>query len=335
MHRRIEWSTMGLGRPVLDSRSLSLRDLFVRTILAVSVFGVTVATSMSGHAAEASSSGSAAAEDKEPITPRVELRHNLTLDLVATGALAVTTVGWRLVRDDLEPSHCRWCDGSREGSGEVNGVDDWFRTALKRPDTYPANLTSYILAFGAVPIAGAGLTALAAVADNRGDEAALDVLFVAEGGFTAMLLTEVLEPIALRTRPYVHAIADDDARNAEIAKTGAFHSFPAGHVVEAFGVASAAGVVASMRGYRLAPLVWVAGILLGTATAYTRIAADRHYFTDTLAGAAIGTLAGGAVPFLFHRPKADSASTSLLHNAHFVAMPLPSGGHMMSLGLQF
>jgi membrane-associated phospholipid phosphatase len=325
----------------------------VRTLLAVSVFGITIATSMIGQAADPATPATATTttattppppatpvvdENKEPITPRVELRYNLTLDLIGTGALAVTTVVWRLLRDDLEPNHCRWCDGSREGSGEVNGLDDWFRRGLKRPDTYPANLTSYILAFGAVPLAGAGLTALAAVADNRGDEAAQDILFVAEGGFTAMLLTEVLEPIALRTRPYVHSMANDDVRNAEIAKTGAFHSFPAGHVVEAFGVASAAGVVASMRGYRLAPLVWVAGILLGTATAYTRIASDRHYFTDTLAGAAIGTVAGGAVPLLFHRPKAASdvgSAASLLNNAHFVALPLPNGGHMMSLGASF
>lgn len=256
----------------------------------------------------------------EPVTEPVELQHDLRVDVPAVGILAAVTVGWRLTRDDLEPSHCRWCDGS--APGKVNAVDDWFRTALRRPDTTPANVTSYVLAFGVAPLSAAGLSVLAAVVDHRGDEALVDVLAVAEGGFAAMLTTEILEPIALRTRPYVHAIADDDARQAEVAKTGAFHSFPAGHVVEVFGVAAASGVVASMRGYRLAPLVWATGLVMGVATAYTRMAADRHYFTDTLAGAAIGTLVGGGVPLLFHRPR-DGRAVTWLDRATFIATPSP------------
>jgi membrane-associated phospholipid phosphatase len=161
------------------------------------------------------------------------------------------------------------------------------------------------------------LSVLAATADGRGDEALVDVIVVAEGGFSAMLVTELLEPVVLRTRPYVHAIADDEARARVIAETGAFHSFPAGHVVEAFGTATAAGVVASMRGYRLAPLVWASGMMIGAATAYTRIAADRHYFTDTLAGAAIGCATGAAVPLVFH---------GRLRAMTLAASPLPGGG---------
>ena len=65
---------------------------------------------------------------------------------------------------------------------------------------------------------------------------------------------------------------------------------PGGGGAAGAGVATAAGVVASMRGYRLAPLVWLVGMAIGAATAYTRIASDHHYFTDTLAGAAIGTV---------------------------------------------
>jgi membrane-associated phospholipid phosphatase len=282
-------------------------------------------------------SGACRADEPAPTaTPRVELHHDLRVDLPATAGLAVVVVGWRLLRDDLEPSHCRWCDGS--SPGEVNAVDDWFRTALKRNDTQPANVVSYVLAFGAAPVSAASLAVLAAVADDRGDEALVDVVAVAEGGLTAMLVTEILEPIALRTRPYVHAIGDEGERNGVIAQTGAFHSFPAGHVVEAFGLAAASGVVASMRGYRLAPLVWVAGLMFGVATAYTRIAADRHYFTDTLAGAAIGLAAGAAPPLLFHRPLANAngegGRTSWLGRATMTAMPV-RGGQMVGVGWLF
>jgi hypothetical protein len=253
------------------------------------------------------------AQAAEPITKPVELRHDLKLELPILGALAAVTVGFRLVRDDMEPSYCRIC----EGKG-LNPIDKWFRDAMVRQDTQPAQVTSYVLAFGAAPLSGAALTILAAVADDRTDEWPVDLTAVAEGGFAAMLTTEVLESLTLRERPFFHAITDPSQRQAEIAKTGAFHSFPAGHVVEAFGVATAAGVVASMRGYRLAPLVWLVGMGIGAATAYTRIASDHHYVTDTLAGAAIGTVVGGGVPLLFHRPKPA-------HVPALMAMPLPGG----------
>ena len=274
----------------------------------------------------------APASPKEPLSPRVELRHNLRVDIPVTAGLAVVTVGFRLIRDDLEPSHCRICDGKAPGA--TNAVDDWFRTALRRDDILPANLVSYILAFGAAPISAISLSAVAAVADRRGDGYLVDILAIAEGGFSAMMTTQVLEAITLRERPYVHAMTDEAERQAEIAKTGAFHSFPAGHVVEAFGVATAAGVVASMRGYRLAPLVWASGMMIGVATAYTRIACDRHYFTDTLAGAAIGTVVGGGIPLLFHRPVDATSSSGMLDRVRFMATPLPRG-QMIGLGGSF
>lgn len=204
---------------------------------------------------------------------------------------------------------------------------------VQPPHSTPANVTSYVLAFGAVPLGAASLTALVAAADDRGGETLIDILFIVEGGLGAMLVTEVLEATTLRTRPYVHAIADDGERAAVIARTGAFHSFPAGHVVEAFGVTAAAGVVASTRGYRLAPLVWASGLLLSVATAYTRIAADRHYFTDVLAGAAIGTVVGGGIPLLFHRPRGERA-TGFLDRATLTATPVPRD-HMVGVGWSF
>jgi membrane-associated phospholipid phosphatase len=270
--------------------------------------------------------------DDAPITPPVALRADMKIELPATAGLAVVVVGFRLLRDDLEPSSCRWCDS--DTPGKVNAVDDWFRTALRRPDIQPANVTSYALAFGAAPILPTGLTILSAVIDNRGKEWLVDVVAIAEGGLTAMLVTEVLEALVLRTRPYVHAITDEQERNDVIAQTGAFHSFPAGHVVETFGVATSAGVIASKRGYRLAPLVWASGMMIGVATAYTRIAADRHYFTDTLAGAAIGSAIGFAVPMLLHPRVPASEGASFVKHPTLIASPLPGGGQV-GLGFAF
>ncbi len=257
----------------------------------------------------------------EPRRP-IELRHDLRVEIPVTGGLLAGVLAWRLTRDDLEPSHCRWCDGA--SPAEVNAVDRWFRDALRRPDTYPANITSYVLAYGVAPIGVPVVTALAASADDRSRGILVDMLAIAEGTLVAVGVTQFLEPLTLRTRPYVLAIADEQARNAEIAKTGAFHSFPSGHVTAAFGVATASGVVASMRGYRLAPLVWASGMMLGVATAYTRMAADRHYFTDTLAGAAVGVVFGGGVPLLFHRP-VEADGLGFAARMRPMATPVPGG----------
>jgi membrane-associated phospholipid phosphatase len=61
--------------------------------------------------------------------------------------------------------------------------------------------------------------------------------------------------------------------------------------------------VATLRGYRAAPAIWAVGAAAALTVGYLRIAADRHYFTDVLTGAAIGTAMGVGVPFLFNRQR--------------------------------
>ncbi len=58
-----------------------------------------------------------------------------------------------------------------------------------------------------------------------------------------------------------------------------------------------------MRQYRGAEWVWVSGLSVAAATGYFRIAADKHYLTDVLAGAAVASSVGFLVPFVFHRPR--------------------------------
>jgi membrane-associated phospholipid phosphatase len=74
----------------------------------------------------------------------------------------------------------------------------------------------------------------------------------------------------------------------------------------AFALAASSGTVASMRGYRLSPLVWGSGMALAAATAYARIASDDAWLTDTLAGAGLGTAVGVLVPLLLHAPETRS-----------------------------
>jgi membrane-associated phospholipid phosphatase len=62
----------------------------------------------------------------------------------------------------------------------------------------------------------------------------------------------------------------------------------------------AAATTAQLRGYRAAPYLWAIGLPLAAFTGYARMAADRHYFTDVLTGALVGSAVAAAVPLLMH-----------------------------------
>ncbi len=91
-------------------------------------------------------------------------------------------------------------------------------------------------------------------------------------------------------------------------------SFYSGHTNVAFSLAVSAGTVATLRGYRWAPWVWITGLSLATATGYLRVAGDKHYFTDVLAAAAMGSAIGFGVPFVFHRPSSPAVPNAAVAN---------------------
>ena len=59
--------------------------------------------------------------------------------------------------------------------------------------------------------------------------------------------------------------------------------------------------------------MWAAGLTLATTGAYLRIAADRHYATDVLAGAIVGSAVGFGVPYFAHRPNPANARIAVAH----------------------
>jgi membrane-associated phospholipid phosphatase len=278
---------------------------------------------------------SAAAQDAiarpggdETVTPRVALRHDLAADLAVTGGVFAAWVGWRLVRPDVLPTSCRLCDG--DGPDDVNAVDRAFRSALRRPDPQPAITASHVMS-GAAPLTAVGLGAAASAADGRLDEAPLNTLLLAEATVIAVAVNEVLKSTLGRARPRVHALDEDERREA-LGEDSALVSMPSLHTASAFALAASSGAIATMRGYRLAPLVWLGTGLLAFATGYFRMAADEHYFTDVLAGAGVGVSVGLAVPLLFHGPLRlpRTAATRWLEGASLGSSEV-RGGHVAHL----
>jgi membrane-associated phospholipid phosphatase len=236
------------------------------------------------------------------------LRFSAPLDLTVTLTGAGAWVTSQGLRADLVPSHCRWCDRDNVGNDELNRVDRSVRR-LRWTRRDLADSLSNMTAFVGTPLVAAGSSALAASHDERSHDVGPDLLLVAESGVLAADLNQLVKFIAVRERPYAHAraLADPAARATSVDDDLSFYS---GHATEAVSLAVAAGTVASLRGYRLAPLVWASSLPLALVTGYLRIGADRHYFTDVLVGAVAGAAVGCLVPYVLHRPDATTVSPS-------------------------
>jgi membrane-associated phospholipid phosphatase len=65
---------------------------------------------------------------------------------------------------------------------------------------------------------------------------------------------------------------------------------------------------------------------MATGVGYLRIAADKHYFSDVMTGAIVGSAIGIGVPLLFHSPRAEAATSTIQPgrtNTSAVAPALP------------
>jgi membrane-associated phospholipid phosphatase len=181
------------------------------------------------------------------------------------------------------PDPCKWC--------EPTTLDRRVREALVWDDVVTARGLSHTAAFALSPIVTGGLVLL--YTPPEAAELIDNVVPIAEAMMATLWVTRAVKILAGRQRPYAHfGVPEDEEDNV---------SFPSGHTSRAFSVAAAAAVVAHERGYASEPYVIGAGAAIGVAAGYLRIAADRHYITDVVAGAALGTAVGFAVPFLMKR----------------------------------
>jgi membrane-associated phospholipid phosphatase len=244
--------------------------------------------------------------------PAQDLRHDPGVDATVTIAGAAAFVGSEVVIRTTDPQPCRWCDRDAAGRDTLNALDKTARR-LRWSNPYAADLISDVTAFVVTPLVAAGTDVIAARYDARSSGDGTDLVVVAEAGVLAADVNELTKLLVLRERPDVHALSPE-ARSARTPQADDDLSFDSGHTAESVSLAVAAGTVASMRGYRLAPLVWAAALPPALVTGYLRIGADRHYFTDVLAGAVSGAVVGFLVPYVFHpaatAPSAQGASAA-------------------------
>lgn len=234
--------------------------------------------------------------------PTEELSVSLFTDTVITADAMFVWLGTEAGKGTVAPRTCHWCDSPAP-------PDRWVRDALLWRDPHAAILPSNLGALVIAPVTAAGMLTLAAAHEDRLSNVGVDFLLVAQATALAGSLNQLTKFMVARRRPFAAAgLPDPDTRQGPADFNLSFYS---GHTNLAFALAGAAGTVATLRRYRWARAIWIAGAIVGTATAYFRIAADQHYLTDVLTGAVMGTAVGVAVPALFHRPRSAADPTTV------------------------
>jgi membrane-associated phospholipid phosphatase len=224
------------------------------------------------------------------------LRDQASLDVPLTLAGVAGTLGPELLTDTGKPWRCRWCDRDADGHDTLNGLDAAVRRHWRWSSPEKAHSWSNVtLALSLFAPAGAFAAARGGFGDGFGGE----MLLAVESSAVALGLTQGAKYLFRRERPWAHA--GDPPRGEHLGSRDASLSFVSGHASVAFALAVSTGSLASLRGDDGKEWVWATGLAVAAATGYLRIAADRHYFTDVVAGAALGATVGWVVPRLVDR----------------------------------
>lgn len=253
-----------------------------------------------------------------------DLRYNWPVDLPVTAVATTTWILSGVYEAELMRKNCGWCERDSNGKSTLNGLDSGVRNGLRWGDTKAADTASNVLDQGVMPATILGLTALAARHEDRLGDFPVDALIILEAMTLGINLNQATKMAVGRERPFVHAMPADQ-RSQTASPSDNNTSFYSGHTTRAFSLAVATGTVASLRGYRWAPWIWAAGLTVATGIGYLRIAADKHYFTDVLVGAVMGSAFGFGVPTLFHGRISPEGGPSRL------TLALPCSNHSAML----
>ena len=197
---------------------------------------------------------------------------------VAAGAATVSVVLLLTEPDIVLP--CRWCGVDSDGQPRINRIDDWARRSWVWGHQRRARVLSHLTLGAAMAWPLAGLTA---VHGGSGGEWGRDQLAALDSMVVTQAAADVAKRVFRRSRPPVVFDRQAAATRDDV------HSFISGHSASAFAAVVSTGVIATRRNSPDAPWIWAGGLGLAASTAYLRIAGDRHYLTDVLGGAAVGT----------------------------------------------
>lgn len=198
---------------------------------------------------------------------------------------------------------CTWCGVDAAGQPDPPGLDAWARSHWRWASEDRADTLSHVGAGVAYAWPVIGLAAVHGGVDQewgRDFTAAMSSLGVAQ------LAADWSKRAFRRARPEVVF------REHPVDTLDDVHSFMSGHTATTFAAVVSAGTIASRRNSRQAAWIWIGGLSVAGGTGYLRIAADRHFLTDVLVGAAAGTAAGLMMPRVFDEDYSSSAAPAVV-----------------------
>ena len=254
-------------------------------------------------------------------TDKVDVRP--AADLAIGGAALVVWAVPELFKGDLAPSHCRLCDGADNtglpGTGSpasLNAVDAWFHDATSGwlVSRRTADVASSVVAFGMVPlgvVAGAFTATSPYATDGAGGRA---MAIVEESAVVSSALVQALKYALARKRPFVRYGTGETSGSYDVGDADSRASLPSGHTAFATALGVGLATTATLQESRAAPWLWAGAAVGSVTTGALRMMAEKHYFTDVAAGAAIGAACGVVFPLL-HRRGGPLSSPASLSNA--------------------
>lgn len=254
------------------------------------------------------------AAQEEPRAERYRVRPAVDVPVLVLAGTAWAAP--RFFLDDLVDPTCP-CDAS-----DVPGLDRWSIDHHSDGLDLASDVT-----LGAVVAASLLLEALAADGSPEGwRRFGEDAVVMGESVLVSGALTQLTKLLVQRPRPHLYNRSPDDP---EIQAEENYLSFPSSHVSTVFALGLSAA-----RTYRLhhpesrhVPVVYGTAIGVGVTMGVVRILAGRHFTSDVLAGAAIGSAAGVVIPWLHTRSDGARVGFSGSPEAGLVVRVTIEGGN--------
>ncbi len=183
---------------------------------------------------------------------------------------------------------------------DINGLNKNHINAFDRSVTHNWNTTAK--SWSDITLITCALTPLILIVGKKARHDWMTAaLMYAEVLALSFSMGRLVKTLVDRPRPFVY---NNNAPLSEKTQVDARHSFFSGHTVTAFSSAAFFSYTFSQY-YPNSPwryVVWPVSFSLAGLTGYLRIAAGKHFPTDVIVGAAVGTLIGILVPYL-HKTK--------------------------------
>jgi membrane-associated phospholipid phosphatase len=185
---------------------------------------------------------------------------------VATGALGIGIT--EIYKKDLVPDEARW--------KTPPAIDASVRSGLVWSNTGLASTLSDVMLYGVMPTSAF----LLPLATNH--DYSRSALAIAEAAVMTGVVTQVAKFSFARARPYAYYGNDYSNPDSKL-------SFFSGHSSYSFALSLSSAMLLAESYPKYSALIYSVAVAVASLPAYLRIAADKHYLTDVLTGAIVGS----------------------------------------------